>query len=220
MDTALSTLAPEFRAAVVLRDLCDLDYAEIGEVLGIPPGTVRSRIARGRAALAEAFGREPARTRRASNGGAMTPIPDDEVVNAVLDGEATAADAARVAADPALAARLEELRAVRRAVGAPVRPSAEARRAGDRRCASGVARDGGHPRWRECGRLRCGRLRAAGSDAAGSPAPGVGVGRLRRRRHSGPAATHPAAPGPPAPVARARGCGRRRSPPPSGSPSP
>jgi RNA polymerase sigma-70 factor (ECF subfamily) len=60
VDTALSTLAPEFRAAVVLRDLCDLDYAEIGEVLGIPPGTVRSRIARGRAALAEALaGNQP-----------------------------------------------------------------------------------------------------------------------------------------------------------------
>ena len=56
LDAALRTLAPEFRAAVVLRDLCDLDYAEIGEVLGIPPGTVRSRIARGRAALALVLG--------------------------------------------------------------------------------------------------------------------------------------------------------------------
>ncbi len=56
VDTALGTLAPEFRAAVVLRDLCDLDYAEIASVLDIPPGTVRSRIARGRAALAEALG--------------------------------------------------------------------------------------------------------------------------------------------------------------------
>ena len=35
---------------------CDLDYAEIAEVLDVPPGTVRSRIARGRAALAEALG--------------------------------------------------------------------------------------------------------------------------------------------------------------------
>ena len=43
---------------MVLRDLCDLDYAEIAEVLDIPPGTVRSRIARGRAAL-EAWFREP-----------------------------------------------------------------------------------------------------------------------------------------------------------------
>ena len=51
VDAALSVLPPDFRAAVALRDLCDLDYAEIGEILGIPPGTVRSRIARGRAAL-------------------------------------------------------------------------------------------------------------------------------------------------------------------------
>ncbi|HUQ39946.1 MAG TPA: RNA polymerase sigma factor [Acidimicrobiales bacterium] len=49
---ALARLPVDYRAAVVLRDLCALDYAEIGEVLGIPPGTVRSRIARGRAALA------------------------------------------------------------------------------------------------------------------------------------------------------------------------
>ena len=52
IDDALAQLPEEFRAPVVLRDLCDLDYAEIAETLGIPPGTVRSRIARGRAALA------------------------------------------------------------------------------------------------------------------------------------------------------------------------
>ena len=51
VDAALAQLPVDFRAAVVLRDLCGLDYAEIGEVLRIPPGTVRSRIARGRAAL-------------------------------------------------------------------------------------------------------------------------------------------------------------------------
>ncbi|HEV7888907.1 MAG TPA: sigma-70 family RNA polymerase sigma factor [Acidimicrobiales bacterium] len=51
VDAALRRLPVEFRAAVVLRDLCGLDYAEIAEVLAIPPGTVRSRIARGRAAL-------------------------------------------------------------------------------------------------------------------------------------------------------------------------
>lgn len=53
VDAALSLLSPDHRAAVALRDLVGLDYAEIGEVLGIPPGTVRSRIARGRAALAD-----------------------------------------------------------------------------------------------------------------------------------------------------------------------
>ena len=51
VDGALAALPPEFRAAVVLRDVCELDYAEIAEVLEIPPGTVRSRIARGRAAV-------------------------------------------------------------------------------------------------------------------------------------------------------------------------
>ena len=56
VDTALAALPLEFRAAVVLRDLCALDYAEIGEVLQIPAGTVRSRIARGRSHLAAMLG--------------------------------------------------------------------------------------------------------------------------------------------------------------------
>lgn len=51
VDAALAQLAPEFRAAVVLRDLCQLSYDEIAHVLDVPVGTVRSRIARGRAAL-------------------------------------------------------------------------------------------------------------------------------------------------------------------------
>ena len=59
VDTALAQLPVDFRAAVVLRDVCRLDYAEIAEVLDIPPGTVRSRIARGRAVLARHLG-EPA----------------------------------------------------------------------------------------------------------------------------------------------------------------
>jgi RNA polymerase sigma-70 factor (ECF subfamily) len=58
VDAALAGLRPEFRAAVVLRDLCDLDYAEIADVLDVPIGTVRSRIARGRAAIADQL-REP-----------------------------------------------------------------------------------------------------------------------------------------------------------------
>jgi RNA polymerase sigma-70 factor (ECF subfamily) len=52
IDEGLQKLPEEFRAPVVLRDLAGFDYAEIAEVLDIPPGTVRSRIARGRAALA------------------------------------------------------------------------------------------------------------------------------------------------------------------------
>ncbi len=51
VEAALARVPVDFRVAVVLRDLCDLEYAEIAEVLQIPVGTVRSRIARGRAAL-------------------------------------------------------------------------------------------------------------------------------------------------------------------------
>lgn len=70
VDAALAALAPDFRAAVVLRDLCQLDYAEIAEVLEIPAGTVRSRIARGRAQLADLIrGNQPAAD------GRPTPTP-------------------------------------------------------------------------------------------------------------------------------------------------
>ena len=67
VDAALATLPPEFRVAVVLRDLCDLDYATIAEVLGVPPGTVRSRIARGRALLGEVLGNREAPSGRRSS---------------------------------------------------------------------------------------------------------------------------------------------------------
>ena len=56
LDAALRALPVEFRAPVVLRDVVGMDYAEIGEVLNLPPGTVRSRIARGRRQLADLVG--------------------------------------------------------------------------------------------------------------------------------------------------------------------
>jgi RNA polymerase sigma-70 factor (ECF subfamily) len=56
IDAALARIPEEFRVAVVLRDVCDLDYAEIAATLEIPPGTVRSRIARGRTLLARQLG--------------------------------------------------------------------------------------------------------------------------------------------------------------------
>jgi len=52
VQRALDELSDEFRWPVVLRDLADLDYAEIAELLEIAPGTVRSRISRGRSKLA------------------------------------------------------------------------------------------------------------------------------------------------------------------------
>ncbi len=64
VENALNELPEDFRTAVVLRDICDLDYAEIADVLSIAPGTVRSRIARGRAALAESLGNQPPTSER------------------------------------------------------------------------------------------------------------------------------------------------------------
>lgn len=56
LTAELDRLPEEFRVPLVLRDVADLDYATIGGILEIPPGTVRSRIARGRARLAQALG--------------------------------------------------------------------------------------------------------------------------------------------------------------------
>ena len=55
VQAALRALPEDFRAAVVLCDIVGLDYAEIADALGIPPGTVRSRIHRGRAQLRKAL---------------------------------------------------------------------------------------------------------------------------------------------------------------------
>jgi RNA polymerase sigma-70 factor (ECF subfamily) len=52
---ALATLDPEMRAVLVLRDLQDLDYQQIGVVLGIPVGTVKSRLFRARLAMRAAL---------------------------------------------------------------------------------------------------------------------------------------------------------------------
>ena len=56
IDAALAELPDEFKAAVVMRDVGDLDYAEIAVALDIPVGTVKSRIARGRRMLVEKLG--------------------------------------------------------------------------------------------------------------------------------------------------------------------
>ena len=60
VGSALMKVPVEFRAPVVLRDLCGLDYAEIADLLRLPAGTVRSRISRGRAMLVKLI--KPARS--------------------------------------------------------------------------------------------------------------------------------------------------------------
>jgi RNA polymerase sigma-70 factor (ECF subfamily) len=51
LERALTSLPPEFRLVIVLADVQELSYQEIGRALGIPIGTVRSRLFRARRAL-------------------------------------------------------------------------------------------------------------------------------------------------------------------------
>ena len=55
IQEAVAQLPPDYREAVILRDLEDLDYPEIAKVLRTSLGTVKSRIARGRVWLREAL---------------------------------------------------------------------------------------------------------------------------------------------------------------------
>jgi RNA polymerase sigma factor (sigma-70 family) len=57
LRAALDKLAPSLRTAVMLRDIQELSYQEIAEKLGVPEGTVKSRINRGRAELARQIAR-------------------------------------------------------------------------------------------------------------------------------------------------------------------
>lgn len=67
VQRALLRISPEFRAVVVLHDLHDLDYAQVADALGIPLGTVKSRLHRARLELAKYLGHlEPDEHRRPS----------------------------------------------------------------------------------------------------------------------------------------------------------
>lgn len=59
LQAALASLAPEFRAAVVLADIEGLSYEEIATTLGVKLGTVRSRIHRGRQAIRDHLASTP-----------------------------------------------------------------------------------------------------------------------------------------------------------------
>ncbi|MGA3189006.1 MAG: sigma-70 family RNA polymerase sigma factor [Bryobacteraceae bacterium] len=57
LQAALQKLSPELRETVILRDLEELEYREIAQVLNVPEGTVKSRLNRGRAELARVLRR-------------------------------------------------------------------------------------------------------------------------------------------------------------------
>jgi len=58
LQGALKKLSPELRETVILRDLEELEYREIAQVLHVPEGTVKSRLNRGRAELARILRRQ------------------------------------------------------------------------------------------------------------------------------------------------------------------
>ncbi len=58
LQVALQKLSPELREAVILRDLQEMEYKEIAEVLEVPEGTVKSRLNRGRAELGRVLRRQ------------------------------------------------------------------------------------------------------------------------------------------------------------------
>ncbi|MCS7041379.1 MAG: sigma-70 family RNA polymerase sigma factor [Bryobacteraceae bacterium] len=55
LQKALARLSPELRETVILRDIEGMEYREIAQVLGVPEGTVKSRLNRGRSELARAL---------------------------------------------------------------------------------------------------------------------------------------------------------------------
>ena len=77
IERALSTLPPDFRAAVVLCDVEGLTYEEIADILDTKLGTVRSRIHRGRAMLRRALAHRaptPGRERYAGPQAEAAPV--------------------------------------------------------------------------------------------------------------------------------------------------
>lgn len=67
VSAALAQVPEEFRVALVLRHIADLDYEEIAVILNVPVGTVRSRLSRGRAHLSSLLGNQSDANERQNN---------------------------------------------------------------------------------------------------------------------------------------------------------
>jgi RNA polymerase sigma factor (sigma-70 family) len=68
LDEAIASLPLEYREALVLREIEDLSYREISDTLGVPLGTVMSRLSRARRLVSERFhAAEISRARPASS---------------------------------------------------------------------------------------------------------------------------------------------------------
>lgn len=53
LDQAIGTLPPKYKAAFLLRDVEQMSYEEVAQILGVPLGTVKSRVNRARSVLKE-----------------------------------------------------------------------------------------------------------------------------------------------------------------------
>lgn len=72
---ALASVPEEFRVALVLADVQDMAYEQIAQVLDVPIGTVKSRVHRGRLALAAALGIAPEAREPSTRPGASEEEP-------------------------------------------------------------------------------------------------------------------------------------------------
>ena len=78
LDQALARLAPEHREVLLLVGLEGMDYENVAQFLGVPTGTVRSRLSRGRKRLRELMGKDR-RLRRSPDTEATTAQPNTGV---------------------------------------------------------------------------------------------------------------------------------------------
>ena len=132
VDRAMAALPDEQRTVLSLVAVEGLSYREAAEVLDTPIGTVMSRLARARAALAAQFAVAAADNRRdgrAPMSNEPRSVSDDEALSALLDGELGADEAQRLrqrlARDPALAERLAVLQMTNSTVRAAYTPVAD-----------------------------------------------------------------------------------------------
>lgn len=72
---ALMDVPEDYRVVMILHDVQDLPYNEVAAIVGVPVGTVKSRLHRGRVALAKAMGLSGLRERP------DTPQPSDEATS-------------------------------------------------------------------------------------------------------------------------------------------
>jgi RNA polymerase sigma-70 factor (ECF subfamily) len=74
VERCVQELPADFREAIVLREVEDLSYQEIAEITGVPQGTVRSRLSRARARLAESLRNSGGLTESGAAGTARSPV--------------------------------------------------------------------------------------------------------------------------------------------------